>query len=164
MLHLAPMTEAEFKIYYDAAVADYAQEHMRGGRWSAEEAYENSASEYQALLPAGVETPDNYLYTLRTDEVDGPVGILWFAIRNDGGKRTAFVYDVRIDPAFQRRGYATLAFRALEQEASGMGLHKIALHVFGHNKAARALYEKLGYEPTNIILSKSLAAAAANQS
>ncbi len=164
MLHLRPMTETEFKHYYDAAVDDYAQEHVRGGRWSPEEAHTESAKEYNALLPAGVETPDNYLYSLQVDEVGGSVGMLWFAIRNDGGKRTAFVYDVRIDPAFQRRGYATLAFRALEQEASGMGLHKIALHVFGHNKAARALYEKLGYEPTNIIMSKSLAAAAANQS
>jgi len=164
MLHLAPMTEAEFKIYYDAAVADYAQEHVRSGRWSAEEAYENSAGEYQALLPAGVETSNNYLYTLRTDEVDGPVGMLWFANRDQAGKRSAFVYDLRIDPAFQRRGYATQAFQVLEQKVISLGLSQISLHVFGHNRAARALYEKLGYEPTNIILSKSLEPAAANHS
>jgi RimJ/RimL family protein N-acetyltransferase len=158
------MTEAEFKLYYDAAVADYAQEHVRSGRWSATEAYENSAGEYQTLLPAGVETPDNYLYTLRADEVDGPVGMLWFANRDQAGKRSAFVYDVRIDSAFQRRGYATQAFIALEQKVISLGLSQVSLHVFGHNQAARALYEKLGYEPTNIILSKSVGAAAANQS
>jgi ribosomal protein S18 acetylase RimI-like enzyme len=31
----------------------------------------------------------------------------------------------------------------------------IRLHVFGHNAAARPLYVKLGYEPTNIVMAKS---------
>ena len=37
-----------------------------------------------------------------------------------------------------------------------MGLHKMGLHVFGHNLAARALYEKLGYVPVNINMEKQL--------
>jgi ribosomal protein S18 acetylase RimI-like enzyme len=41
-----------------------------------------------------------------------------------------------------------------------MGLAGIALHVFGHNQSARALYEKLGYAPTNLNLYKPLAAGA----
>jgi predicted GNAT family acetyltransferase len=30
------------------------------------------------------------------------------------------------------------------------------LHVFGHNQVARALYEKIGYEVTNVLMSKKL--------
>ena len=57
----------------------------------------------------------------------------------------------------QRRGYATEAFAALEGEARSRGLAGIGLHVFGHNPGARALYEKLGYEATNINMFKRVA-------
>ena len=39
---------------------------------------------------------------------------------------------------------------------SRQGLETLALHVFGHNPGARALYEKLGYEITNINMAKHL--------
>lgn len=37
-----------------------------------------------------------------------------------------------------------------------IGLKSIRLHVFGHNKIARRLYEKLGYIETNIKMKKVL--------
>jgi ribosomal protein S18 acetylase RimI-like enzyme len=40
--------------------------------------------------------------------------------------------------------------------ARRMGAETIRLHVFGHNTAARPLYVKLGYEPTNIVMAKPL--------
>ena len=46
--------------------------------------------------------------------------------------------------------------RLLEKEASILGLKYLTLQVFGHNMAARDLYEKLGYGITNIKMSKSL--------
>ena len=38
-----------------------------------------------------------------------------------------------------------------------LGAEAIELHVFGHNQAAQALYEKLDYETTKIIMAKNLA-------
>jgi ribosomal protein S18 acetylase RimI-like enzyme len=46
--------------------------------------------------------------------------------------------------------------RAAEDEARRLGVDTIRLHVFGHNTRARPLYDKLGYEPTNIMMSKTL--------
>ena len=37
-----------------------------------------------------------------------------------------------------------------------MGLAAISLHVFGHNTAARALYEKLGFVTKSVLMSKAL--------
>jgi RimJ/RimL family protein N-acetyltransferase len=37
-----------------------------------------------------------------------------------------------------------------------VGLDKIALHVFAHNHAARAMYKKLGYQTTDVMISKKL--------
>jgi ribosomal protein S18 acetylase RimI-like enzyme len=51
-------------------------------------------------------------------------------------------------------GYAMRAFEQLEAAVSSRGLCGIALHVFGHNEAARALYAKLGYRATNISMFK----------
>ena len=42
---------------------------------------------------------------------------------------------------------------------AGRGLSGIALHVFGHNREARALYRKLGYVATNINLYKPVPGA-----
>jgi len=46
--------------------------------------------------------------------------------------------------------------QALEERVRHLGLSTISLHVFGHNHAARALYEKLGYVTTNVMMSKTL--------
>ncbi|EEL31163.1 N-acetyltransferase [Bacillus toyonensis] len=40
--------------------------------------------------------------------------------------------------------------------AKELGMTKIGLHVFGHNKVTRGLYEKLDYEITNIKMVKSI--------
>jgi ribosomal protein S18 acetylase RimI-like enzyme len=83
------------------------------------------------------------------------VGQLWVAIV-ERPRRHAFVYNLEIDEAHRRRGYGEGAMRAAEDEARRLGVDTIRLHVFGHNTRARPLYDKLGYEPTNIMMSKTL--------
>ena len=85
------------------------------------------------------------------------VGTLWFVAKDRAGRRIAFIYDIYIAPEHRRRGHAFQAFQDVELEVLRLGLTGIALHVFGHNQAARALYEKLGYAPTNINMFKSIA-------
>jgi ribosomal protein S18 acetylase RimI-like enzyme len=155
MVRLEPISEAEFQAFLEPAIAEYAAEHVKGGRWRPEEALEESRKEYIQLLPDGLRSVDQHLFSIK-NEAGTQVGMLWFAVRNQGGKRSAFIYDVRIDEAFQRRGYAMQAFQALEILARDMGLTTISLHVFGHNTAARALYEKLGFVTTNLFMTKSL--------
>ena len=155
MIQLTPMTEAEFQAYLEPAIEEYGQEHIKSGHWRAEDAAEKSAAEFQGLLPEGLATPDQHLFSLK-DEGGTTVGMLWFAMTERGGKRAAFIYDVRVYDQFQRRGYATQAFQALEALARDMSLAAISLHVFGHNTAARALYEKLGFVAKNIIMDKTI--------
>ncbi|HEU5098879.1 MAG TPA: GNAT family N-acetyltransferase [Roseiflexaceae bacterium] len=155
MIHLEPMTEAEFQAYLTPAIQEYAQEHVKSGNWQAEGAVEKSAAEYQELLPMGLATPDQHLFSLK-DEHGSTVGMLWFAVTKRSDKRRAFIYDVHVYDQFQRRGYATQAFQALEALAHNMGLAEIALHVFGHNTAARALYEKLGFVTQSVFMAKAI--------
>ena len=155
MTQLVSMTEEQFEQYLNYSIREYAEEHIKGGRWTTENAYEESRKEYQNYLPEGVQTPDHYLYSIYDEQRGEHVGILWFA-RIVRGEPMAFVYDAKINEAQRRHGYGSQAFQLMEEKVRELGLSSIGLHVFGHNKGAIQMYEKLGYVPTNITMRKIL--------
>ncbi len=152
---LRPMTDGEYQAWLPRAIADYAEEHIASGRWPKDEALANSRSEFEKLLPDGPRTANNHLWSVVRAHDGQVVGQLWVAIV-ERPRRHAFVYNLEIDEAHRRRGYGEGAMRAAEDEARRLGVDTIRLHVFGHNTRARSLYDKLGYEPTNIMMSKTL--------
>lgn len=161
MIQLVPMTAPEFLAYTEETVPAYAADKVASGQWSGDQAIELSRKELAELLPQGLATPGNRLYTLRDEATDATVGRLWIAEQERGGSKVAYVYDVEILPGHRRKGHATRAFEALEAEVRALGLEGIALHVFGHNHGAQALYAKVGYRPTNIHMFKGVAKAVA---
>jgi ribosomal protein S18 acetylase RimI-like enzyme len=158
MIRLTPMNEAAYQAYLAAAVREYAEDKIKAGNWQPEEALERSAQEFRKYLPAGVATKDNYLYDIEDEALGIKVGMIWLGRIMQGAKPAMFIYDFVIDEAHRRQGYGEQAMLAAEVQATALGYDTIALHVFGHNHAARALYEKQGYEITNINMAKKLAA------
>ena len=156
MARLVPMTQAQFDRWLEASVADYADEKVKAGNWPVEDALARSRQEFQKLLPRGLATPDQHLFAIVAD-AGTQVGCLWFAVVQEAAGPVAFVYDFVVDEAQRRKGYGEQAFCALEDEVRALGLHTIQLHVFGHNRPAIALYEKLGYTATNVMMSKTIA-------
>ena len=156
MVRLQPMNETEYQEYLAVSIANYAQEHVKAGRWSPEQALQKATQEYADILTEGLHTRDQYLFTIVDEQTGTTVGILWFATTERANESVAFVYDVIIYEQFRRQGYGEQAFQAMETKVRELGLKKIGLHVFGHNHAARAMYEKLGYVVTNVHMSKSL--------
>ena len=160
MTTLRRMTEDEYAAWVDATVPAYAEDKVASGQWAQAESLARSRKELDELLPQGLATPANRFFTI-VDAQGAPVGRLWIAEQIRGDARIAYVYDIGIHPERQREGHARRALLALEDEARRLGLAGIALHVFGHNTGARALYATLGFEPTNLHLFKPLAHAAA---
>jgi ribosomal protein S18 acetylase RimI-like enzyme len=156
VLDFVPMTPTQFESWSRTSVADYAEENILSGRWTREEALSRSEREFAGLLPGGLATADNYLFSVVDDQVPEPVGMIWFAAVWEGGRRRAFVYDFRIYEAYRRRGYGTGALLRLDECVREMGLSAVSLHVFAHNRTARELYGKVGYRETNIMMSKEL--------
>ncbi|HYM67224.1 MAG TPA: GNAT family N-acetyltransferase [Patescibacteria group bacterium] len=154
-IELVPMTPAQYDAWLPGAIADYADENIVSGRWSKEEAEERSREEFARLLPQGVATPEHHVWSIVRASDRTPVGVLWIHVMQKP-RPIAFIYNIEIDPAFRRRGYAEQAMLKLEDEARRMALEGIRLHVFGHNSAARPLYEKLGYVATNLQMLKRL--------
>lgn len=153
------MTQAEYDAWHKITVQEYADEKVKSGNWPATGALERSVEEHHKLLPQGLASPNNYLYTIWAELAPGAstaaVGVLWLAVP-DWKPPLAFVYDILIYEPYRRRGYATQALLAMEDKVKPLGLDTIGLHVFGHNHGARALYEKAGYEVTDINMAKKL--------
>ncbi|MHB8113684.1 MAG: GNAT family N-acetyltransferase [Bellilinea sp.] len=154
MIKLQSMSPAEFQVYLERSVAEYADDKVKAGNWSQEGALERSRQEFNKYLPQGLDTPANFLRTLIDPETETQVGMIWYAPLPGSTDSTWFIYDFYVNPEQRRHGYGAQALAALEDHARAQGIKAIALHVFGHNTIARALYEKMGYEITNINMVK----------
>jgi ribosomal protein S18 acetylase RimI-like enzyme len=158
IVRLVPMTAAQYEEWHERSVQGYAEEKAKAGNWPADDALRRSREEFARLLPDGLATSGNWLFSVEDADSETAVGILWLARmpgEGDAGRR-AFIYDFEIDAAHRRRGYGRAALAALDERARELGFAEIGLHVFGHNLAARALYERAGYEVTNVNMSKRI--------
>lgn len=158
MTLLRPMRQETYPAYLQAAVSGYAQENVTAGRWAEIGALERSREEFQTLLPAGLETPDNFLFEVAEEEAGPLIGFVWYAISTKHGSRTAYIYDLELKEENRRKGHAFRALKILESIAAAAGATSIGLNVFINNPTAQALYRKLGYAPTNINMRKHLGA------
>jgi RimJ/RimL family protein N-acetyltransferase len=152
---LRPFTDEEYQNFIQPSIENYAAEKTRAGNFRPETALQQAKEEFNHLLPAGMTTPNHYFYAIVDKETNQKVGHLWFT-REEREEPIIYIYDVKIDEPYRRHGYAQGAFNRLEEKARELHVKKISLHVFGHNHAARALYEKLGYAATNINMSKTI--------
>jgi ribosomal protein S18 acetylase RimI-like enzyme len=156
VVELVPMRVDEYQRWLPASIADYAGEHVKGGRWSPREALRQARKEHETLLPKGLSTRGHHLLSIVRLLDRKTVGMLWFGIEK-APSPCAFVYNLEIFKGFRRRGYARQAMKLLENEAMRLHLDSIRLDVFGHNGPARALYDELGYVATNVRMRKRIA-------
>jgi len=156
MVRLDPMTETEFRVYLEDDIQRYAQAQVRAGNWHPTEAMEKSRKEHQQLLPDGLASKNQHLFSIMDEELGCQVGVIWFAVYDEGLRPSVFIYDFLIHDDFRRRGYGTQALEALEDKVKELGIDRISLHVFGYNQIAQALYRKLGYEIAGMHMTKQL--------
>ncbi|EEL50143.1 MULTISPECIES: GNAT family N-acetyltransferase [Bacillus cereus group] len=152
MITLRPMNKEEFQLYISGAIESYAKNKVTSGNWGEDEAINLSKKEFSRLLPKDEKSELNYLYSIFQDQQ--LVGMIWIAKTSTTNPDQGYIFDVIIYEPHQGQGYGKQAMKEIERIAKELGMNKIALHVFGHNKVARRLYEQLGYEITNINMVK----------
>jgi ribosomal protein S18 acetylase RimI-like enzyme len=150
------MTEEEYQAWAPRRLRDYAEEKARTRGLALAEAETLAAGDLRKVLPEGRNTPDHFLYAIETATL-ARAGYLWFVIRDEHGRRNAFVYDIFIDGEFRCQGLGRAAMVLLELEARRLGAAAIGLHVFGGNQVALELYLSLGYLVTDLAMHKDLA-------
>lgn len=156
MAILRSMTDQDYGEFYFQSIIDYAEDKVTAGTWVPSEAQKLSSQEFERFLPEGLNTPNAYLYAVIDPLLEVKVGHLWIHISDGPLGRSAFIYDIVIYETYQGKGYGTQTMTALEEEAKRLQINKISLHVFGHNKTAFGLYQKMGYEITDISMSKKI--------
>ncbi len=76
MVRLVPMSETDFQAYLPEAIQGYAEEHVTAGDWHPSEARERSEKEFQQLLPDGVASKDQYLFSIVDASTSAKVGMI----------------------------------------------------------------------------------------
>ncbi|KIE44326.1 hypothetical protein U732_782 [Clostridium argentinense CDC 2741] len=156
MVRLQNMNEADFNNYINNAIKNYAAEKIKAGTWGEEEAENLSRETFARLLPKGIYSENQYLFSIIDADKQMKVGYLWFQCCKKLIGKEAFVYDFIVFKEFRSKGYGTQALKSLDDVAKGLGINKISLHVFAHNKRALSLYEKTGFIATDINMSKNI--------
>ncbi|WP_088043655.1 N-acetyltransferase [Bacillus sp. EAC] len=154
MITLRLINEIEFDDYFHQAIKGYAKEKVASTNWTEEEALLKATNEFCQLLPNREKTENHYVYNIFNDNLK--VGVIWLGLVSPSRKEDGYIYDFIIFDEFQGKGYGKKTMIEIDKKAKELGMNRIELHVFGHNKIARLLYEKIGYEITNIIMSKTI--------
>ena len=155
-IRLVELDEAAYREYREHLVRDYAADKVRAGAWSEAEAGSRAANDVDGLLPEGMATRNHFLYSIRDESAAADVGTVWFVLMGSGVGRSVWIYDIVINETFRRRGYATRTLKLVEDRAGELGARSVELHIFGHNRGAQALYEKMGYGITSITMAKPI--------
>lgn len=155
-VRLVDLGDAPYREYRKHLVRDYAADKVRAGAWSKSEAESRATRDVDGLLPEGPTTRNHFLYSVRDDAAGAEVGTVWFALRDSGVGRSVWIYDIIIHEKFRRQGYASRTLQLVEDRAKELGAKSVELHVFGHNHAAQALYERVGYNVTSITMAKPI--------
>jgi len=148
------MTRDIYDAYVGRSIAEYAQEHVKAGNWTADEALAKAEAQFAELLPDGVATEGQHLWSIR-DDADRHVGILWVGPR-PRTEKALFIWDIAIEASERGRGLGQAALEVLHAWAREHGYERVGLHVFGSNEVARRLYLRTGYVETDVQMEKWL--------
>ena len=139
MVKLVPLGEDEYRSWYDWLLEDYAQDFIRIGM-PEEQAHARSKADMEEGLPNGLQSKDQYLFSIQDEQTGEKVGVLWYSLMTRETRKIVFVSDILIYEQFRGRGYGKQAMQLLEDHARDLGATRIGLHVFGHNPTAYALF------------------------
>jgi ribosomal protein S18 acetylase RimI-like enzyme len=155
-MRLLPMSREEFEEFARIISVDYAESNVRAGYWRQEGALERAIAEREKLLPDGVRTKDNFLFTVKESAGDEAVGYAWLKVDVSTALPSGFIYYVYVSERFRGLGYGKKIMSAIEKKARDLGLRALYLHVFAENSAARRLYEGAGYQITSMNMMKTV--------
>jgi ribosomal protein S18 acetylase RimI-like enzyme len=102
---------------------------------------------------------DNAMYVADAGAAGGVVGFIHLVTFTDyfTNEPHGHVADIVVAKAGEGRGVGRALLDAAERWSTGHGYRLLTLHVFSENTHARAVYERVGYVPEYIRMTKVLA-------
>ena len=153
-MKLVKMNQDEYDFWIRRSIKNYAKGKVKANNLTEKEAKRAAKNDFLRLLPDGLKSKDNFLYSMREQKVI--VGYIWFCIKGSAKNRKAFLCDIIIEKSSRSKGLGRSAMVLLEGKVKKLGGKEIGLHVFGFNQKAVRLYQSLGYQTTDLIMAKPL--------
>lgn len=154
MVNLKRMTITEFNEFRAFSVENYAKALARNLRMTFRDALEVARKESTEELPQGFYSEGHHFFHIEDPAQKARIGYAWVFINVK--RKNSFLYDIWINEGQRGKGYAKEALEELSDLCKKQGVKTLRLNVFADNKQARQLYEKLGFEPCNIIMQRLL--------
>ncbi|QAS50871.1 GNAT family N-acetyltransferase [Halobacillus litoralis] len=156
MVMLEKMQNDEFKKEVVDLKKGYAEEKVKAGTWTEEEAMQKSEETFRYLLPDGLSTNNHYFLSIFDQAAKINIGYFWYHFDPEQSQKEAFIYNFVIYETERGKGFGKKAITALERHLKGTGVKKLSLHVFGHNERAIHLYRRMKFSTTDLHMSKHL--------
>ena len=153
-LEFIPFTEADYERHVPRAIESYGEDLVRAKLWDEATIAQKTEQVFRQLLPEGRATPGNEFWSVSYE--GEKVGWIWTARREDERGPYVGIYYLEVIDSQRRRGYGRMILEGLERRCVDEGVKSIRLHVFGHNLAARGLYDCVGFETKNVVMEKHL--------
>jgi ribosomal protein S18 acetylase RimI-like enzyme len=154
MIRLEPMSDDDFRAFFERAIPRRAERFVARGLWSETDALEASRRFYSRVLPNGIRTPHQHFCHLIDTASGERVGESWYSDEPQGGQASFYISWIWIAPEFRRRGHAKGALKALEEVARRQGASRTILDVWLDNPGAVDLYRKQGYSAIAMMMAK----------
>lgn len=151
---ISKMSDSDYEFWSKRSRASYAEDKAKANGFTKAEAQEIADESFRKLLPDGLNSKNNFLYSARDN--DQRVGFIWFSVRGSEGNKRAFICDIIVEEPYRGKGYGKQLMLYMEQEAKKLGLNRIGLHVFDFNETAIRLYQSLGYKTTDLVMEKDI--------
>lgn len=154
-IYLRPINREEFVKWKAHSFESYKKEKEKSGL-SPEDAALIAERSFNSLLPKDELSENQFIYSVIEKASERVIGTLWWGLQGEGNSKSPWIYDIELKQSSRGKGYGRAAMLAVEAIVREKGYSKIGLHVFGHNKVAHGLYESLGFQTTNVVMSKHL--------
>lgn len=141
MVELRKMSASEFIGFNEKCIAELTDYYLL--KMAPAEARIKAEEEQVELLPAGVDTENQFLFSSFFKEKK--IGSIWFGKINREDSDIAFIFYIGIDEKYRNKGFGSAAMAAIEDIIKGQRLNRIRLHVLKKNVSAKKMYKKLGY-------------------
>ena len=154
-MNLAVMTELEREEFLGLQGKKYAESLLKAGFYdSYEMALEKASAQLHSIL--GSEGEEHFFRYMTVGNLPQSerVGTLWWARRLRDN--SVWIYDIEVDEAFRRRGYARQAIASLESWCLEEDSPSISLNVFAFNVGAEKLYREIGFCDVSKAMRKDL--------
>ena len=98
----------------------------------------------------------NEFYVAEVEGSPGMAGYVWFGIsqRPFSGLKVGWIFDVQVLPAHRGKGIGEALMRHALEVSRKRGFGETGLMVRANNRTAFSLYEKLGFQPEHILMTK----------